>query len=379
LKVLNINNLLDAETGGGTAERTFQMSRFLAKAGVETTVLTTSIGLTRQRKIELKGVNIIALSTLIKRFFIPKPSFRLLRNTIKEADIIHIMNHWTFLNALVYINVRFLKKPYVVCPAGALPIFGRSRFIKKIYNWIIGEKIIRDASGHVAIAVNEIEHFHKYGVEADKVFLIPNGINIEDFQADDSEIFRLKYRLYDNPFLMFIGRLNSIKGPDLLLQAFININDKYNKMHLVFAGPDGGMLSELKDLVAKSELNDRVHFLGYIGGSEKSQAYHAAELVVIPSRQEAMSIVVLESGITGTPVLITDQCGFDAVERVGGGKVIPATVEGIQKGLIEILEDPEKLKSSGEKLKKYTFENFTWEASIQRYLSLYQHLLKTKN
>jgi glycosyltransferase involved in cell wall biosynthesis len=379
LKVLNINNLLDAEIGGGTAERTFQMSRFLAKAGVETTVLTTSIGLTRQRKIELKGVSIIALSTLMKRFFIPKPSFQLIRNTIKKADIIHIMNHWTFLNALVYINVRFLKKPYVVCPAGALPIFGRSRFIKKIYNWIIGGKIIRDASGHVAIAVNEIEHFHKYGVEADKVFLIPNGINIEDFHADDSEKFRLKYRLYDNPFLMFIGRLNSIKGPDLLLQAFININDKFNKMHLVFAGPDGGMLSELKDLVANSELNDRVHFLGYIGGSEKSQAYHAAELVVIPSRQEAMSIVVLESGITGTPVLITDQCGFDEVERVGGGKVIPATVEGIQKGLIEILEDPEKLKSSGEKLKKYTFENFTWEAVIQRYLSLYQHLLKTKN
>jgi glycosyltransferase involved in cell wall biosynthesis len=92
-----------------------------------------------------------------------------------------------------------------------------------------------------------------------------------------------------------------------------------------------------------------------------------------------MSIVVLEAGITGTPVLITDQCGFDEVERVGGGKVIPATVEGIQKGIIKILEDPEKLKSSGVKLKKYTFENFTWEAAIQRYLSLYQQLLNTKN
>ncbi len=57
----------------------------------------------------------------------------------------------------------------------------------------------------------------------------------------------------------------------------------------------------------RTEEDDKV--LGALEGEEKSSAYHAANLFAIPSRQEAMSIFVLETGIT-TPVLITDQCGF---------------------------------------------------------------------
>ncbi len=64
--------------------------------------------------------------------------------------------------------------------------------------------------------------------------------------------FRSRYRLGNDPFIMFIGRLNHIKGPDLLLQAFCNVRDKLNGYHLVFAGPDGGMLRELKHIANRT-------------------------------------------------------------------------------------------------------------------------------
>jgi glycosyltransferase involved in cell wall biosynthesis len=378
MKVLNVNMSLDPVTGGGTAERTFQMSRFLAKVGIECIVLTTDLGLTPRRIMDMDGVKVVALPCLVKRFYFPKFSYRLIKRIVADVDVFHLMGHWTFINALVYFIGKRLNKPYVVCPAGALPIYGRSKIIKMFYNLVIGKSIIRNASGHIAITKDEVNQFQDYGVEGDKVSVISNGINAEDFQANDIADFRRKYGLGDVPFIMFVGRLNSIKGPDLLLRAFCNVKDKLRDFHLVFVGPDGGMLAELKEMVADAGAGARVHFIGYLDGADKSQAYHAAELLVIPSRQEAMSFVVLEAGITGTPVLITDQCGLNEVTRIGGGQVVPASAEGIGKGLVEILTDSNGLKSKGVNLKKYICAHFIWDSVIDKYIKLYRQILDIK-
>ena len=161
MKVLNVNMSLDPVTGGGTAERTFQISKSLAKAGTECMVLTTDLGLTPERIKAMGKVRVIALPCLFRRFYVPKFSYKQIKNVVKSVDVVHLMGHWTFINALVYFIAHRLNKPYVVCPAGALPIYGRSKFIKKLYNWVIGRKIIRNANGHIAIAVNEINQFQR--------------------------------------------------------------------------------------------------------------------------------------------------------------------------------------------------------------------------
>src|SRR5260370_40187832 len=102
------------------------------------------------------------------------------------------MGHWTIINALVYWIARLLNKPYVVCPAGALPVYRRSKLIKRIYNWIVGKKIILNARGHIAITPDEIRHFAEYGVSNTMITVISNGIDPEDFTAQDSGEFREK-------------------------------------------------------------------------------------------------------------------------------------------------------------------------------------------
>lgn len=382
VKILNVNMSIDPVTGGGTAERTVQMSKSLVKSGAKCTILTMDLGLTPELRGSLHGISIEALPCINKRFYFPKPSFsliRTIRNLVREADIVHIMGHWTIINALVYLAVRHLGKPYVVCPAGALYKFGRSNILKTTYNWLIGRQLIRHAAFCIAIIADEISHFQSYGVKSEKIIIIPNGINIENYLNDDVNTFRSKFNLGDNPIVLFLGRLNLIKGPDLLLRAFYGVRDKLKNYHLVMAGPDGGLLEELQRFSAAHGIADRVHFIGFIGGKDKSQAYHAADLLVIPSRKEAMSIVVLEAGIVGIPVLITDQCGMNEIEDIQGGKVVSASLEGLQAGLMEMLRDGKVLKQKGINLKKFVQDRFSWNVIINKYLQLYDQILTTAN
>ncbi len=227
----------------------------------------------------------------------------------------------------------------------------------------------------MAISTTEIPQFQQYGHSADEMTLIPNGVDAEDYQANIRANDRRQFGPGDSPFILFMGRLNSIKGPDLLLEAFLGCKDRFPDFHLVFAGPDDGMLSQLKATADASDAAKRIHFPGYLGGESKISAYHAADLLVIPSRQEAMSLVVLEAGMTGTPVLLTDQCGFSEVSTVGGGRVVPATVDGLGSGLIKMLSDPSKFKKMGANLKKYIESHYTWDIMIKKYLDLYNRIL----
>jgi len=250
--------------------------------------------------------------------------------------------------------------------------------LKKIYNFIVGKNIVRHAEACIAVAVNEIDHFKAYGVSVDKISLIPNGINPADFNTGSEEAFRSKYKLGIHPFMLFVGRLNHIKGPDLLLLAFAQAQERLKGYHLVFAGPDIGMRAELERIIERFSLQEKVHLVGYLGGSDKISAYQATGLLVIPSRQEAMSIVVLEAGISGKPVLITDQCGFDDVALVNGGIMVAPSVEGIKGGLVEILQDPKKLNTMGKNLKKYVEDNFTWKIAVEKYSGLHRKILEGK-
>ena len=376
MKILNVSNTIDPVTGGGEAERSFQMSKALTQSGAECRVLTIDTGLTSERKFFFGEGRVIALPCLVRRFYVPRFSFSQIDALVREADVVHLMGHWTILNALVYYSIRKHNKPYVVCPAGALRIFGRSKLFKRIYNLVVGKRIIQNASMCIAVTPDETDSFIAYGMKQNRIHVIPNGIAETDFLADDSKSFREKFGLGVRPFILFVGRLNLIKGPDLLLKAFCEIQNHFPGVDLVFVGPDGGMLTELKSIVKNANVEDRVHFLGYLGGVDKSHVYHAAEILAIPSRHEAMSIVVLEAGVSGTPVLLTDQCGFNQVADVGGGWVVPATVEGLRAGLTKVLSNQCSIDQAALKIKKYVVDNFSWKTIIQEYWQLYSNMLK---
>lgn len=376
MRILNVNSSLELKTGGGTAERTFQMSRFLARQdGVQCTVLALDIELDSSRAQAHAPATVVALPCLWKRFYVPRSGWRTIRRLADEADIIHLMGHWSVLNLLVYLAARRANKPYVVCPAGALPIFGRSARLKRLYNAIAGRAIIKNAAAWIAVTASEFPHFESYGIPASQVIVIPNGVAEEDFPLTDKQVFLKRHELPDVPIVLFMGRLNPIKGPDLLLQAFIQARRYFTGFHLVFAGPDGGMLSELKQTAERAGISEYVHFLGYVSGDDKSAAYRYATLLVVPSRQEAMSIVALEAGVCGTPVLLTDQCGFSEIRLVSPQLEVPATVDGIAQGLSSLLADAAVLAHMAPAWKDFVGKHYAWSAIVSKYIELYKSII----
>ncbi|MBI5006898.1 MAG: glycosyltransferase [Nitrosomonadales bacterium] len=376
MRILNVNDMLDLKTGGGTAERTFQMSRFLARQGASCEVLTIdSPHLDAQRIEALKPAKASVLPCLLRRFKVPRWRPATIRRAVEGADIVHLMGHWSVLNAAVYLAARRAGKPYVVCPAGALPLFGRSRWLKRVYNLFIGAAIVRNASGWIAVTAGEFPQFEEYGVSRSRVSVIPNGVSAEDFPDVDVAEFRRRNGLPDAPIILFMGRLNPIKGPDLLLQAFLHARKAFPHHHLVFAGPDGGMLASLRETAAHSGAGGMVHFIGYVGGADKSAAYRMADLLVVPSRQEAMSIVAIEAGICGVPVLLTDQCGFGEIRAIDERLEVPATVQGIAEGLSRLLAEPGVLERLSPAWSGFVERKYSWTALAPEYLKLYQRIL----
>ena len=372
MRVLNVTSSIDLQSGGGTGERTFQMSHALGQAGVQCTVLTLAIGLDSARIDAMRPANMVALPCLWRRFYVPFGGWMTIDRLVRDADLIHLMGHWSVLNVLVYLAAKRAGKPYVVCPAGALPLFGRSGWLKRAYNFLVGDAIVRNASAWIAVTPFELPQFAAYGIPSSNVLVLPNGVgedNVSPHMPPHTD------RLPSSLFILFMGRLNTIKGPDLLLEAFAQVSGRFSGHHLVFAGPDGGMLAELTASAERLGLSHRVHFLGHVDGGEKAGAYRSAQLLVVPSRQEAMSIVALEAGISGTPVLLTDQCGFDEIAALDPRLVVPACSEGLAAGLLALLGNAEELQQIGLRTRAFVRKKYAWPTIITRYVDLYRRIL----
>ena len=375
MRVLHVNMSLDPRSGGGTAERTVRLVGALTGAGVECSVLTVQTEGAAQQPRPGLAARVTTLPCLSQRFYLPRFAPGQVLSAVRAADVVHLMGHWTVLNALAYAAARRLGKPYVTCPAGALAIYGRSRTLKRFYNTVIGRRIIREAAGHVAITAAERAAFTSYGVDPADVVVIPNGVDVQSASSRgvDAGTLHRRLGLTGEPFILFLGRLNRIKGPDLLVQAFAAASAAVGACHLVVAGPDEGLRPELEELARQLGVANRVHFPGPLHGAVKDAAFRAAALLVVPSRHEAMSIVALEAGAVGTPVLLTAECGFDEVQG-RGGTVVPATAAALADGLRRLLADPAALVSDGRRLQALVLGRYTWQRAASDYLRLYEDL-----
>ena len=377
MKILNVSVSLDMRKGGGYAERTFQMTRFLVKKKIKCEVLTFSLDLEEDRIHALLPAKVIALSMLSKRFNFPLNGWIKAFKAVRETDIVHLMGHWYIINVITYLAIRLYNKPYVVCPAGALPLFGRSKKLKRLFNFLVGLSMIKNAQGWIAVTEDEKDHFESYGVVRSQVTVIPNGVVESDFLQGDEVEFRKRYGLSEVPVILFMGRLNLIKGPDLLLEAYIQAKEALADFQLVFAGPDEGLLDSLVKTAEENGLSDKIHFVGYLDASDKSVAYRMAHLLVIPSRQEAMSIVALEAGICGLPVLLTDQCGFSEIKEISPLLEVVVSSEAISSAIVQILT-VEDLALIKEKWRSFVQMHYSWDSIIEQYLGLFNRVLSAR-
>ena len=379
MKILNVIDNIDESSGGGATERARQLSIHFSRLGHDVTILTTSFKLSKSTQEELHPIKIVALPILFKRFYIPWPLFFKVRDAVKTAEIIHIVSHWSLVSLMAHFFIRLYKKKYIVSPLGALPIYGRSKFIKTIFNYLFGKRIIQDASLCIVATLNETPAFTGLNVKREKIIHIPNGINEEEYKIKAEPEFRNRFGLSNKPFILFMGRLNRIKGPDLLLKAFNNVKEIFPELHLVYIGPNEGLLESLKDYTNSNGIEERVHFLGYLSREDKSRIINEAHFLTVPSRKEAMSIVVLEAGIAAKPALITDQCGFEEIEEFNGGYIVTPTVEGLTKGIKDMINIGNEINVLGLNLQMLVSKNYLWSSAAKKHIAVFKELINIKH
>jgi glycosyltransferase involved in cell wall biosynthesis len=138
-----------------------------------------------------------------------------------------------------------------------------------------------------------------------------------------------------------------MKGPDVLLEAFAKVAVAHPRMRLVYAGPDYGMLAQLRRDVVAHGLGERVHFLGLVSGSERHWLLNNAVCVCQPSRDEAFSLSILEALACARPVVISDRCKFPQVATAGAGIVVALSASQLSAALEVYLSDPGRRARDG--------------------------------
>ena len=355
MKVLLTTISLDPERGGGTAERTRNIAHHLNAQGIGCRVLTMEGGRYAEA-LEAQSIPVMVTRHLHLRYHIPLLNLGLLRRLVGWADVVHVLGYWNLLSVLTCRFAHAYSKPFALSGAGEFGGLERPRLDQTIFHAVLGKMMIRDASLLIAITSLERDQIIR-GLEVDpsKVVVVPNGVDPIDLPIEDRDEL-----LPSGQFILFMGRLAYIKGPDLLLEAFATIRQQYPDVSLVFAGPDFGMRLQLETRVSALGLADRVVFTGFLDESARWSAYRKATLLAVPSRSEAMSLVALEASAAGTPVLISDQCGFVDIASFGGAVAASPDVEGLSRGLGVMLAPGTDLRAMGRSACAFVLENYAW-------------------
>jgi len=378
MKILQVTAFF-SPVHGGSAEVPYHLSKELAKREHQVTIYTSDFKLSQAFINSIPEVKIYPFKTWLNwaNFQVTPRMVKRVKGEIKHFDIIHMHNYRTFQNIIVYHYARKYGIPYVVQAHGSLTTFFQKGWLKRTFDAIWGYRILKAASRVIAVTKVEAEQYRSVGVSEDKIEIIPNGIDLFEFEnLPPRGEFRRKYALNDNQkIILYLGRIHKIKGLDLLVKAFAKLSQPLNDIKLVIVGPDDGYLPSLRKLVANLEISDKVLFTGPLYGQEKLNAYVDADVYVLPSSYEIFGITVLEALACGTPVIVTDRCGIADVINGQAGLIVPYDEEQLQQTLQYMLIDDKVRLQFSEKGKLLVREKFNWEKIAEQIERLYLNCL----
>jgi D-inositol-3-phosphate glycosyltransferase len=239
--------------------------------------------------------------------------------------------------------------------------------------------IIRCADGLVASTPYEREQLvHAYDADPDRIEVIPAGVDHAAFSPGDRVAARRRLRLADRPTLLFVGRIQPLKGVDLAIGALAGLDDPTATL-VVVGGPSGvegaAELARVRSMVLDLGLEDRVQFVPPRLHEALAAYYRAADVVLVPSRTESFGLVALEAAACGTPVVAADVGGLRSIVDDGAtGFLVPGRDPADYASRVqEIVCDPVRAAAMGAAASTRS-RQFTWSITAARLRRLYADL-----
>jgi D-inositol-3-phosphate glycosyltransferase len=223
-----------------------------------------------------------------------------------------------------------------------------------------------------------------YGADPDRIRIVPPGVDHGLFSPRSRDQARARLHLSGIRLLLFVGRLQAHKGPDVavrtLAEAVARDDGRAGELVLAIVGGPSGTahgaeVARILDLATALGVGERVMLFPPQPQSRLAEFYAAADVVLVPSRSESFGLVALEAQACGTPVVAAEVGGLRYVVEDG---VSGALVEGHDPGdhadrVLEILRDPQLASAMGRAAVERS-TRFSWDATAAGMLSVYREV-----
>ena len=297
------------------------------------------------------------------------------------SDIIHNNSLWMMPNVYPSWVVRCLRRKnltpslkLVTAPRGTLASWSlaKGKWKKRIFGALFQYPALRLTDMFHATSEKEYEEIRALGYRQ-PVAIVPIGMDIPEEDVFNAEAQRRREVEERRKRVVFFGRLHKVKGVDRLVRAWERV--ARDGWELVIAGPDCGMLEELKGLVAERRL-PRVSFVGEINGQAKYEFLANSDIYVLPSDTENFGVTVTEALASGTPVIASQGTPWQGLVRERCGRWVPVGVEPLAAALDELMSmSDEERVAMGERGHMWIRRDFSWNGIGGKMRAAYEWLL----
>jgi glycosyltransferase involved in cell wall biosynthesis len=361
MKIAIIVNFFPPKWLAGTEIATFHVAEHLAKRGHEVHIITSLdedlIGESSEKGFRIHRLPVSRIRTLGMIFF-----WADICRTIKkiDPDIVHAQSLIFAIPA--FISKKMLKIPYVVWGQGS-DVYLRNWFMK-----LASETIIKNADSAIALT-KDMKNVFQEICDRD-IAVVPNGIDIENYQ---NQAFAQE-RDTSEKRILFVGRLNPVKGVHYLLRAMKRVCEVLPDAKLIIVG-DGEEREHLESLADSLGIRDRVDFVGKVPHERIPEYLCEADIFVLPSVSEGFGIVILEAMSCGLPIVATRVGGVPDIieEGVNGCLVESGDFQEMAKKILFLL-DNRLLTDQISKNNRIKVQVYAWKNVVDRLERIYREI-----
>ena len=343
-----------------------------SKLGVKNTVLTLHPKPQKQ-PIEMGGYTVHQAK---QNLFLASTGFSVsafskFRRLSNDADIIH----YHFPNPfgdMLHLACR-PKKPSIVTYHSDII---KQKHLLHVYS-LLKQRFLSSVDQIVATSPNYFASSDVLQLYADKVSVIPIGIDPKAYETVDSERLNYWRSRLAKPFFLFVGVMRYYKGLHIALEAIAG-----TEIQIAIAGING-IEKDLKAQAAALQLKN-IDFLGFVSDGDKLALLDLCYGFIFPShlRSEAFGISLLEAAIVGKPMIsceIGTGTTFVNTANETGLVITPESPRELREAMQFLLDNPKVAVTMGKNAKKRSLELFTADQQAKSYFDLYQQLLNSKH
>jgi len=218
-----------------------------------------------------------------------------------------------------------------------------------------------------------------YHADESRIHVVPCGVDLERFYPMDKEHARRRLQLKDGDrIILFVGRIEPLKGIDILISAAAQLHEDENFRVLIVGGDAraDAEVATLRALAERLDIDHHISFVGAVSHEELPLYYNAADVCVVPSYYESFGLVAVEAMACGVPVVASRVGGLTSTISDGEtGYLIPWRCPEPFAERLELLLDNDELRRSFGRAGREAVERYRWANVADAVAALYEDLL----